>query len=161
MACYRGGMQFAMPLPGSSDYMMLCLGAWMTGASAAAYVVFGLDLRRAAAGGARVPQGTLLWIAGMGGWPGALVAEVRSRVGRHTGAFRGLLNAIVLMQTMMLVLMLAPATGLPAAFASVGQIVSGGLSTAEAKPTVRRFGESARTSRSARASTYLCRGDSC
>jgi uncharacterized membrane protein YsdA (DUF1294 family) len=154
-------MEFVMPLPGSTGYMLLCLGAWITGASAAAYVVYGLDLRRAAAGGSRVPQQTLLWIAGVGGWPGALAAELRSRVGRHTGGFRGLLNVIVLLQTILLVMLLVPAGSLPATFDRLSALAFGEMRTEDSMQDVRRFGPVGKVSASTTASTYLCRRDSC
>lgn len=150
-------MDFYIPLPGSTGYLLLCLGAWFTGASAAAYAVYRLDLKRAAMGGSRVPQQTLLWIAGMGGWPGALAAELRSRVGRHTGAFRGFLNVIVVLQTIMLAMLLVPAGSVPAMFDAVSARAFGEVRTADRLQDVRRFGPVSKVSASAVASTYLRR----
>lgn len=149
-----------MPSPGTTEYLLLCLGAWMTGASAAAYVVFRLDLRRATEGGSRVPEQILLWIAGAGGWPGALMAEFRSLV-RHTGIFRGILNVIVLLQTILLVMMLIPAGSLPEAFDKITGGAFGEVRTADSMQDVRRFGPLGHASASSTASTYLCRGESC
>jgi uncharacterized membrane protein YsdA (DUF1294 family) len=154
-------MESFVPLPGSPGYILLCLGAWITGASAAAYAVFRLDLNRAALGGTRVPQQTLLWIAGLGGWPGALAAELRSRIGRHTGAFRGFLNVIVILQTILLGMLLVPAGSLPAVFDSMTARVFGEVRTADGMQDVRRFGPLTNESASATASTYLCRRKSC
>lgn len=154
-------MDFAVPLPGSTGYILLCLGAWVTGASSATYAVYRLDLRRAALGGTRVPQQTLLWLAGLGGWPGALAAELRSRIGRHTGAFRGFLNVIVILQTILLGMMLVPSGSLPTAFDNVTARVFGAVRTADGMQDVRRFGPLSNESASATASTYLCRRKSC
>jgi uncharacterized membrane protein YsdA (DUF1294 family) len=150
-----------MPLPGSSGYLLFCLGAWITGASAAAYAVFRLDLQRAAMGGSRVPQQTLLWIAGLGGWPGALAAELRSRIGRHTGVFRGFLNVIVILQTVLLAMLLVPSGSLPAALDAVSARVIGQVRTVDSMQDVRRFGPLNDQSVSATASKYLCRRKSC
>ena len=49
-------------------------------ASAVTFAVYGLDKRRAARGGRRVPERTLHLLEALGGWPGALVA---SAVFRH------------------------------------------------------------------------------
>ncbi len=154
-------MDSFVPLPGSTGYILLCLGAWMTGASAAAYAAYRLDLKRAALGGSRVPQQTLLWIAGLGGWPGALAAELRSRIGRHTGAFRGFLNVIVILQAILLGMLLVPAGSLPAMFDSMTARAFGGVRTADGLQDVRRFGPLGHESASATASTYLCRRESC
>lgn len=149
-----------MPGPGSNAYLLLCLAAWIAGASIAAYMAFRLDLRRAIEGGSRVPAQVLLWIAGAGGWPGALAAEFRSLV-RHTGVFRGILNVIVLMQSILLVMLLVPAGSLPAAFDRITGIALGELRTADSVQDVRRFGPLGKASASTTASTYLCRRDSC
>lgn len=154
-------MDVTVPLPGSTGYILLCLGAWITGASAAAYAVYRLDLKRASLGGSRVPQQTLLWIAGLGGWPGALAAELRSRIGRHTGVFRGMLNVIVILQTIMLAMVLVPAGSLPATFDKISAMTFGEVRTADGLNDVRRFGPVGKVSKSTTASTYLCRRSSC
>jgi uncharacterized membrane protein YsdA (DUF1294 family) len=154
-------MDFSVPLPGSTGYMLLCLGAWMTGASSAAYAVFRLDLKRAALGGSRVPQQTMLWLAWLGGWPGALAAEFRSRIGRHSGAFRGFLNVIVILQTILLGMLLVPSGSLPTVFDSATARIFGEVRTADGLQSVRRFGPLSNESASATASTYLCRRKSC
>ncbi len=43
-------------------------------ASVVSFAAYGLDKRRAAAGGRRVPERTLLLLAFLGGWPGAILA---------------------------------------------------------------------------------------
>jgi len=50
----------------------ICLVAVM---SLASFVAFGFDKRRATTGGRRVPERTLLVLAFLGGWPGAILAQ--------------------------------------------------------------------------------------
>ena len=47
--------------------------------SVASFAAYGLDKRRAAAGGRRVPERTLHLLALLGGWPGAILARRRFR----------------------------------------------------------------------------------
>jgi uncharacterized membrane protein YsdA (DUF1294 family) len=47
--------------------------------SAAAFVTYGFDKRRAGAGGRRVPERTLHLLALAGGWPGALLGQRQFR----------------------------------------------------------------------------------
>lgn len=47
--------------------------------SCASFVAYGLDKRRAAVGGPRVPERTLHVLALLGGWPGAILAQRRFR----------------------------------------------------------------------------------
>lgn len=64
-------------------------------ASAACFVAYGLDKRRAQAGDRRISERTLHRLALMGGWPGALAAQ---RVFRHKTqkvGFRLTLGAII------------------------------------------------------------------
>lgn len=152
-------MEFALPLPGSAGYIALCAGAWITGASAAAWVVFGLDNRRADRGGARVPESTLLWIAGLGGWPGALMAQRRLERPTHRRTFAGMLHAIVLMQTLTLAMLLLPQGSLMRVVEVAGAAVLGDVRLAEDRG--RRFGPKADIGRAATVASYLCRGDSC
>lgn len=133
-------MEFTVPPPGSSAYLLLCLGSWMTGASAAAYVVFGLDQRRAAAGLFRVPERTLLWIAGLGGWPGAKLAQWKLRHRARQYTFAGWLNAICLMQFLLITLALLPQRGLITAVDAIGSAIAGDVWLAEANPKARVFG---------------------
>jgi uncharacterized membrane protein YsdA (DUF1294 family) len=53
----------------------LAVAALYLGASAAAFVVYGLDKTAARANARRTPEVTLHLIALVGGWPGALVAQ--------------------------------------------------------------------------------------
>jgi uncharacterized membrane protein YsdA (DUF1294 family) len=133
-------MELAMPTPGSEAYLLLCLGAWMTGASAAAYVVFGMDKRRAEAGLWRVPERTLLWIAGLGGWPGAKLAQWRlhHRVRKHT--FGGMLNAIALMQFILIVMAVLPSGSLIPVVQFFGSAMLGDVEVSDGKPKARVFG---------------------
>jgi uncharacterized membrane protein YsdA (DUF1294 family) len=47
--------------------------------SLASFAAFGFDKRRATTGGRRVPERTLLVLALLGGWPGAILAQRRFR----------------------------------------------------------------------------------
>ena len=47
--------------------------------SLTSFVVYGVDKRRAAAGGRRVPERTLHVLGFLGGWPGALAGRRRFR----------------------------------------------------------------------------------
>ena len=47
--------------------------------SVASFAAYGLDKRRAAAGGRRVPERTLHLLALLGGWPGAILAQRQFR----------------------------------------------------------------------------------
>jgi uncharacterized membrane protein YsdA (DUF1294 family) len=48
-------------------------------ASCACFIAYGLDKRRAANGGQRVPERTLHLLAFLGGWPGALLGQRQFR----------------------------------------------------------------------------------
>ncbi len=133
-------MEFIIPSPGSPGYLIMCGGAWMTGASAAAYVVFGLDKRRAEAGLWRVPERTLLWIAGLGGWPGAKLAQWRLRHKTRKTNFAGLLNAIALMQFILIVMALLPQGSLLSAVQVIGSAFLGDVEITDGKPKARMFG---------------------
>lgn len=60
----------------------------VTIASVFAYVLYWFDKRRAVAGGRRVPENTLHWVALLGGWPGAIIAQRRLRHKTQKRAFR-------------------------------------------------------------------------
>lgn len=47
--------------------------------SLATFAAYGLDKRRAAVGGRRVPERTLHLLAFLGGWPGAILARRQCR----------------------------------------------------------------------------------
>jgi len=47
--------------------------------SLASFAAYGFDKRRAATGGRRVPERTLLVLAFLGGWPGSILAQRQFR----------------------------------------------------------------------------------
>jgi len=47
--------------------------------SLVSFVTYGVDKRRAAVGGRRVPERTLLLLAFLGGWPGSILAQRQFR----------------------------------------------------------------------------------
>lgn len=144
-------MEFIFPSSGSGASALMYLGAWMTGASAAAYVVFGLDKRRAEAGLWRVPERTLLWIAGLGGWPGAKLAQWRLHHRSRRTTFAGMLNAIALMEFLLIAMALLPRGSLLAAVEFAGSAVLGDVMVTEEKPKARVFGPKVEADLAARA----------
>jgi uncharacterized membrane protein YsdA (DUF1294 family) len=62
--------------------------ALVTVASIVAYVLYGIDKRRAVAGGRRISENTLHWASLLGGWPGAIIAQRRLRHKTQKLAFR-------------------------------------------------------------------------
>lgn len=144
-------MDFISPSPGSGTLALMYLGAWMTGASAAAYVVFGLDKRRAEAGMWRVPERTLLWIAGLGGWPGAKLAQWRLHHRTRRNTFAGMLNAIALMEFLLIAMALLPKGSLLAVVEFAGSAVLGDVMVTDEKPKARIFGPKVEADLAARA----------
>lgn len=55
--------------------------------SLASFLAYGFDKRRAAAGGWRVPERTLLVLAVLGGWPGSILAQRHFRHKTRKGSF--------------------------------------------------------------------------
>lgn len=64
-------------------------------ASGVAFVLYGLDKRRAARGGRRVPERTLHVVELLGGWPGALAASAAFRHKTKKRGFRAVRGLIV------------------------------------------------------------------
>lgn len=60
-------------------YAVVAYIGLVAGTSLASVVAYGLDKRRAALGGRRVPERTLLLLAFLGGWPGSILAQRRFR----------------------------------------------------------------------------------
>jgi uncharacterized membrane protein YsdA (DUF1294 family) len=56
------------------DTVVIYLGIVLV-MSIVSFAIFGFDKRRAAVGGWRVPERTLLLLAFLGGWPGAIAAQ--------------------------------------------------------------------------------------
>jgi uncharacterized membrane protein YsdA (DUF1294 family) len=65
--------------------------------SCACFIAYGLDKRRAAGGGRRVPERTLHLLAFLGGWPGALVAQRQFRHKTRKVSFRVVFWAVVVL----------------------------------------------------------------
>lgn len=63
--------------------------------SLACFVVYGIDKRRAAAGGRRVSERTLHLMGLLGGWPGALAGRRRFRHKTRKVSFRVIFWAVV------------------------------------------------------------------
>jgi uncharacterized membrane protein YsdA (DUF1294 family) len=60
-------------------HLPTAVAALYLGASALAYLLYGIDKSAARRGARRTPESTLLVIGLLGGWPGALVAQNRLR----------------------------------------------------------------------------------
>ncbi|WP_212591580.1 DUF1294 domain-containing protein [Antarctobacter heliothermus] len=89
--------------------ILTCVGLAVL-VNALAFVLFGLDKRRARRGVWRVPERNLLILAALGGSVGAKLGQ---RVFRHKTSkqpFAGTLNAICLMQAVAVVAMVIPAS---------------------------------------------------
>lgn len=71
------------------------LGGWLILSSVIVYVVMALDRNRARMRAGRVPETSLLWLACLGGWLGALVALWRYPATPFSHHFRGWLRGIV------------------------------------------------------------------
>jgi uncharacterized membrane protein YsdA (DUF1294 family) len=67
------------------------------GASLASFAAYGLDKRRAAVGGRRVPERTLHLLALPGGWPGAILAQRQFRHKTRKVPFRVAFWAVVVL----------------------------------------------------------------
>lgn len=106
-------------------------GAWLCLASAATYVIFSMDRRRAAAGLRRVPEGSLLWLSVFGGWPGALAGLRACRGLRFSDTFRGWLRAIVAAELLFLGLALVPQGAAIAVAEGVASLALGEVTAAE------------------------------
>lgn len=71
------------------------LGGWLILASVVVYGIMALDRNRARMRAGRVPEASLLWLAGLGGWFGVLLALWRYPATPFSHQFRGWLRGIV------------------------------------------------------------------
>lgn len=69
--------------------------------SLASFAAYGLDKRRAATGGRRVPERTLHLLALLGGWPGAILAQRRFRHKTTKVPFRIAFWAVVVLHVVL------------------------------------------------------------
>ena len=78
-------------------YAVAAYSAVVAVMSAACFVAYGVDKRRAAAGGRRVPERTLHLLGLLGGWPGAILARRRYRHKTRKVPFRVAFWAVVVL----------------------------------------------------------------
>lgn len=69
--------------------------------SLASFVAFGFDKRRATTGGRRVPERTLLVLAFLGGWPGAILAQRQFRHKTRKASFLIAFWAVVVLHVVL------------------------------------------------------------
>jgi uncharacterized membrane protein YsdA (DUF1294 family) len=69
--------------------------------SLATFAAYGFDKRRASTGGRRVPERTLLVLAFLGGWPGAVLAQRQFRHKTRKVSFRIALWAVVVLHVVL------------------------------------------------------------
>ena len=62
--------------PGTPEFLLLCLAAYMLLANMLALTAFVVDRQRARSGYRRVPEGVFLFIASFGGWFGAALGQM-------------------------------------------------------------------------------------
>ena len=81
-------------LPGMLTAVKAYLGV-VALASCACFIAYGLDKRRAASGGRRIPERTLHLLAFLGGWPGAWLGQRQFRHKTAKVSFRILFWVVV------------------------------------------------------------------
>jgi uncharacterized membrane protein YsdA (DUF1294 family) len=84
------------------------LVGWVLAINLVAFVAFGVDKRRAARGGWRVPESYLLMLAAAGGWIGAKAGQRLFRHKTHKQPFRTILNATLLVPLLVFLLLATP-----------------------------------------------------
>ena len=77
--------------------MLLAL-AWVASASLVAFAVYAWDKRQARRSGRRIPEARLLWLAFLGGAPGAWLAMQRLRHKTQHRRFRILVPLFLVLQ---------------------------------------------------------------
>lgn len=126
-------------VPGTPEFLLLCLMLWLALVNGLSVLVFGIDKRRAQAGAWRLPERLLLGLALIGGWPGAKLGQALFRHKTRKMSFRWRLDAIGLMQAAALALVLTPAGGWLTARAQglVAQLTPSDAAQASAGPVQR------------------------
>jgi uncharacterized membrane protein YsdA (DUF1294 family) len=118
--------------------------AYLLFASGFTMLVFGLDKRRALRAGWRIPERVLLFLALLGGAPGAKLGQWVFRHKTRGRWFGGVLNAVVLVQIGVLVAVTVPADKLSAEGLREGAAKAAALfapqGPAPQKTLPRRFG---------------------
>lgn len=107
------------------------VGIWLCIASSVTYLLFRLDRRRALVGMSRLPEGNLLWLSTLGGWPGAVVALRRSAGVRFSQTFRGWLRAIIAAELLFLGMAALPQGSLVGLSEGIMSIAMGDVSARE------------------------------
>ncbi|MGM0585286.1 MAG: DUF1294 domain-containing protein [Pseudomonadota bacterium] len=102
-------------------------------ASLLTYAAFAADKRRAVAGQRRIREGTLLWLALLGGWPGAKLAQRRLRHKTRKQPFGTLLNVMAAVNVAVIAVLAAAPQGerLVARMQETGEALSAAVAPPE------------------------------
>ena len=91
-----------------TPYSILIGSGWVILASCIAYFAIKSDKTHARNGDWRIPEAHLLFLAFVGGWPGAKIAQRRHRHKTRKQPFRTVLNMIPILWVLLGVLALSP-----------------------------------------------------